>query len=115
MKTLLPLCVLLALTTFAQAQDRPAQDKPIQKPVEEKPVPDLNKSPWSVDTRTESDGLRGTSTTTIKRDIGDGLSIGGQMKRPYQEPALGGQGPPGPLDGARSGTTIFGPVLEKKF
>ena len=112
MKTMFALCVLLALTTLAQAQDRPAQTKP----VEEKPVPDLNKNPWSVDTSTSSDGLRGNSTTTLKRDIGDGLSIGGQIKRPYQEPVVGGQGAPGnPLEGARSGSTTFGPVLEKNF
>jgi hypothetical protein len=118
MKTVLPLCVLFALTGLAQAQERPPlQDKPAvpaQKKVEEKPVPDINKSPWSVDSRTESDGMRGTSTTTLKRDIGDGLSIGGQMQRQYQEPSVGGKGPPGPLDAGRSGT-IFGPVLEKKF
>ena len=111
MKAMLPLCVLLALTTFAQAQDKPAQEKPIQ----EKPVPDLNKSPWSVDSNTKSDGLRGTSTTTIKREIGEGLSVGGQMKTPYQEPVVGGQGPPSPLEGVRGGNTILGPVLEKKF
>ncbi len=67
--------------------------------------------------RTErSDGLSGTSTTTIKRDVGDGLSVGGQIKTPYQEPAIGGSGPPAnPVDGARSGNVILGPVLEKKF
>jgi hypothetical protein len=116
MKAMLPLCVLLALTTLAHAQDRPPPDKPVQKRIEEKPVPDLNKSPWSVDTTTSSDGLRGNSTTTIKRDLGDGLSIGGQMKTPYQEPVVGGRGAPdNPFEGGRSGPTIFGPVLEKKF
>jgi hypothetical protein len=102
MKVILSLGLLAALGSLAQAQ--------------EKPVPDLNKSPWSATTDQRSDGLTGTSTTTIKRDIGEGLSLGGQMKTPYQDPALGGSGPPAnPVDGARGGNTVFGPVLEKKF
>lgn len=105
MKVILSLSFLAALGALAQAQ---AQEK--------KPVPDLNKSPWSATTDQRSDGISGTSTTTIKRDIGDGLSIGGQMKTPYTEPALGGSGPPAnPVDGARGGNTILGPVLERKF
>ena len=110
MKAMLPLCVVLALTTFAQRRASPRKRSRVQ----EKHVPDLNKSPWSVDSSTKSDGA-GTPRTTIKREIGDGLSIGGQMKPPYQEPVVGGQGPPGPLEGARGGSTILGPVLEKKF
>lgn len=102
MKVMISLGIVAALGSLAQAQDKPA--------------PDINKSPWSATTTQRSDGLSGTSTTTIKRDIGDGLSIGGQMKTPYTEPALGGGGPPAnPVDGARSGNTILGPVLEKKF
>jgi hypothetical protein len=102
MKVILSLGFLAALGALAQAQERP--------------VPDLNKSPWSATTTERGDGLSGTSTTTIKRDIGDGLSIGGQMKTPYQDPALGGSGPPAnPVDSARGGGTTFGPVLEKKF
>ena len=102
MKVFLSLGIVAALGALAQAQERPA--------------PDLNKSPWSGTTTERSDGLSGTSTTTIKRDIGDGLAIGGQMKTPYTEPALGGSGPPAnPVDGARGGSTILGPVLEKKF
>ena len=102
MKIIPSLGILVALVALAQAQ--------------EKPVPDLNKSPWSATTTERSDGLSGTSTTTIKREIGDGLSVGGQMKTPYTEPALGGSGPPAnPVDGARSGNTILGPVLEKLF
>ena len=102
MKVILSLGLLAALVSLAQAQ--------------EKSVPDLNKSPWSGTTSERSDGLSGTSTTTIKREIGDGFSVGGQMKAPYQDPALGGSGPPAnPVDSARGGNTIFGPVLEKKF
>ncbi len=102
MKVILSLGILAVLGSLAQAQ--------------EKSVPDLNKSPWSGTTTERSDGLSGTSTTTIKRDIGDGLSVGGQMKTPYTDPALGGSGPPAnPVDSARGGSTIFGPVLEKKF
>ncbi len=102
MKAFLSLGILVALGCLAQAQDRP--------------VPDLNKSPWSGTTTERSDGLSGSSTTTIKREIGDGLSVGGQMKTPYQDPALGGSGPPAnPVDSARGGNTVFGPVLEKKF
>ena len=102
MKVILSLGILATLVSLAQAQ--------------EKPVPDLNKSPWSATTSERSDGLSGSSTTTIKREIGDGLSVGGQMKTPYQDPALGGSGPPAnPVDSARSGNVILGPVLEKKF
>lgn len=102
MKAILTLCIAAALTTFAHAQDKPGLD--------------INKSPWSGSTTDRNDGLSGSSTTTIRRDIGDGLSIGGQVKTPYQDPALGGSGPPAnPIDGARSGGTTFGPVLEKKF
>ncbi len=70
MKVILSLGILATLGSFAQAQERP--------------VPDLNKSPWSATTNERSDGLSGTSTTTIKRDIGDGFSVGGQMKTPYR-------------------------------
>ena len=102
MKLILSLGIFAALGSFAQAQ--------------EKPVPDINKSPWSATTNERSDGLTGTSTTTIKRELGDGLSVGGQMRTPYTDPALGGSGPPAnPVDGARGGNTILGPVLEKKF
>ena len=102
MKVIISLAILAAFASLAQAQERP--------------VPDINKSPWSATTKERSDGLSGTSTTTIKRDIGDGLSVGGQIKTPYTEPALGGSGPPAnPVDGARGGNTILGPVLEKKF
>ncbi len=102
MKAILSLGFLAALGSLAQAQD--------------KAVPDSNKSPWSGTTTERSDGLSGTSTTTIKRDVGDGLSVGGQIKTPYTEPALGGAGPPAnPVDGARGGNPLLGPVLEKKF
>jgi hypothetical protein len=102
MKVILSLGIVAALGAFAQAQERPASD--------------LKKSPWSATTTERSDGLSGTSTTTIKRDVGDGLSVGGQIKTPYQEPAIGGSGPPAnPVEGARSGNVILGPVLEKKF
>src|SRR4051812_38789809 len=112
MKAMRSLYMLLALATPAQAQDVPVQTKPVEKA----PVPNLNKSQWQVDTGKTTDGLHGSSTTTIKRHIAPGLWLGGQMKSPYREPAAGGQGPPGnPLQGVRNGTTIFGPVLEKRF
>ena len=119
MKAMLALCILLAVAMPAQAQDRvvQTQDGLVQpKPVEKAPVPNLSKSQWHVDTAKSSDGLRGSSTTSIKRHIGPGLWMGGQMKSPYREPALGGQGAPGnPIQGVRNGTTIFGPVLEMRF
>ena len=88
MKVALTLGVLVTLTSLAQAQERP--------------VPDINKSPWSGTTGERSDGLSGTSTTTIKREIGDGLSVGGQMKTPYQDPALAAAVPPSDLCWRRS-------------
>jgi hypothetical protein len=79
-------------------------------------VPDINKSPWSGTSTNKRDGLTGTSTTTLKREVGEGWAVGGQMTTPYQDPALGGSGPPSsPLDSTRSGHTILGPYLEKKF
>ena len=109
MKVVLPVVVLLALMTVAQAQ------QPQQKP-EQKPVPDLNASPWSGMSINRFDGLTGDSTTIIKRDMGSGWSIGGQMTTPYQDPKIGGTGvPPPPQLDRPSGHTLFGPYLEKKF
>jgi len=103
MKTILPLCLLAALTTLAHAQEK-------------KPPPDLNKSPWSAETSNRSDGYTGTMDTIIKRDMGEGWAVGGKMSAPYQDPKIGGSGPPtNQLDSSRSGTTLFGPYLEKKF
>jgi hypothetical protein len=48
--------------------------------------------------------------------MGEGWAVGGQMTTPYKDPALGGSGPPSnPLESPRSGHTILGPYLEKKF
>jgi hypothetical protein len=108
MKATLSACLLLALAVAAHAQD--SQDNL------GKPVPDINKSPWSGGSITKNDGPTGTSTTTLKRDVGEGWAVGGQMTTPYKDPALGGSGPPSnPLEGPRSGHTILGPYLEKKF
>ena len=119
MKAMLSLCILLALAAPAQAQDGLVQTKDgltQTKPIEKAPVPDLNKSQWAVEMGKSSNGLLGSSTTTIKRHIGPGLWLGGQMKSPYREPAAGGQGAPGnPIQGVRNGTTVFGPVLEMRF
>jgi hypothetical protein len=113
MKAILPLCLLLAFTGLAHAQSQ-VQDKPPAP--EKKPVPNLNKSPWSVDTNVTDEGLTGTSNTVIKRDMGDGWSIGGQMSTPYADQKIGGSGAPG-LERYQSpsSNTLFGPYLEKKF
>jgi hypothetical protein len=110
-KTVLSLALLVTLTTLAQAQG----DDAGRKPVESK-TPDLNASPWSVDSVTKSDGYFGSSSTTVTRDIGDGWSLGGKMTTPYQDRKIGGSGAPG-LEQYRNpgNTTVFGPVLEKKF
>ena len=50
------------------------------------------------------------------RDVGDGWSLGGKMTTPYQDKTIGGSGAPGLKQyESRSPTTVFGPVLEKKF
>ena len=107
MKTVWSLVLLAALSVAAQADDK--------KPVE-KPAPNLNSSPWSVDTVTKSDGYFGSSSTTIKRDMGEGWSLGGKMTTPYEDQKIGGSGAPGlkQYESPSRGTT-FGPVLEKKF
>jgi hypothetical protein len=109
MKAILSLCLMLALTGFANAQSSPPAP-------EKKPVPDINKSPWSAQTTTSSDGYFGSTTTTIKRDVGDGWALGAQMSTPFEDRKIGGSGPPG-LDRYESpnGKTLFGPYLEKKF
>jgi hypothetical protein len=104
MKPILSLALLIALTALALAQES-----------QQKPVPDLNKSPWSGSATTKSDGLTGGSTTILKREIGEGWAVGGQMTAPYQDPKIGGSGPPGNRLESPKGNTLFGPYLEKKF
>jgi len=105
MKIALPLCLLAALTVSARAEDKPV-----------KPAPDLDKSPWSGMSINRYDGLTGDSTTVIKRDMGGGWSLGGQVTTPYQDPKIGGTGvPPPPQLDRPGGHTLFGPYLEKKF
>ena len=113
MKIALPLCLLLAVAASAQAQ----QPQPTAEPKPEpKPAPNLDKSPWSGMSINRYDGLTGDSTTVIKRDIGGGWSLGGQMTQPYQDPKIGGTGVPAPPQLDRpGGHTLFGPYLEKKF
>lgn len=107
MKMALPFVLLAALAGPADAAEKKAADSK---------GPDLNASPWSVDTVTKSDGYFGSSSTTVKRDMGDGWSLGGQMTTPYQDPKIGGSGPPSLKQYENpSNTTVFGPVLEKKF
>jgi hypothetical protein len=109
MKAVLSLAVLAALTTLAQAQDTRQDAKPEPKGIE-------TKSPWSVTTTDRSDGYFGSQSTTIKRDIGDGWSLGGKLTTPYEDPAIGGSGAPGLKQYESPGnTTTFGPVFEKKF
>ena len=108
MKIILPLCFLAAFTVAAQAQE--SQDKRGQ------PAPDLNKSPWSGMSVNRYDGLTGESNTIIKRDMGGGWAVGGQLTTPYQDPKIGGTGQPAPPQLERpAGHTLFGPYLEKKF
>jgi hypothetical protein len=108
MKFILPFCLIAALAVAAQAQE--SQDKRGQ------PAPDLNKSPWSGASINHFDGLTGDSTTIIKRDMGGGWAIGGQMTTPYQDPKIGGTGVPAPPQLERpGGHTLFGPYLEKKY
>jgi hypothetical protein len=117
MKTVLSLVLLAALTTLAQAQANPldkAESKAETKAPEKKGTE--IKSPWSVDTADKTDGYFGSSSTTIKRDIGDGWAVGGKMTTPYQDQRIGGSGTPGIKQYDDPGSkTLFGPVLEKKF
>jgi hypothetical protein len=93
-----------------------AQAGPGQKP-DKKPMPDIDKSPWSATLTNQDNGFTGTSKVIIKRDIGQGWSVGGQMITPYADQRIGGSGAPGlqqDLDGPGH-STMFGPVFEKKF
>jgi hypothetical protein len=104
MRLALSFLVLAALTTGAVAEDAKGSKAPKEP-----------KSPWSGSITDQNAGGIGTRTSTLKREVGDGWSVGGQMTTTYQDPALGGSGPPRePLGGSRS-NTIFGPYLEKKF
>jgi hypothetical protein len=106
MKVVLSLIFLVALATLARAEDKKTDDK----------AKALDKNPWSVDSVTKSDGYFGSSSTTVTRDVGDGWSVGGKMTTPYQDPTIGGQGAPGLKQyESPSSSTVFGPVLEKKF
>lgn len=102
----LSLGLLAAFAAVARAED--------QKPAEPKGAE--IRSPWSVDSVTKSDGYFGSSSTTLKRDMGEGWSVGGKMTTPYEDQRIGGSGSPG-LHQYESpkGSTTFGPVLEKKF
>jgi hypothetical protein len=106
--TSLLLGLVVGLASAAHAQDdnkKPAAPKTIE-----------SSNPWSVDTVTKSDGYFGSSSTTIKRDMGEGWSLGGKMTTPYEDQKIGGSGAPGFKQYEnRSNTTVFGPVLEKKF
>jgi hypothetical protein len=105
MKAVVSLVMLAALTAFAQADDKKAEPKGIDP-----------KSPWSVESVDKSDGLLGSSSTTITRDIGEGWSVGGKMTTPYQDERIGGSGAPGLKQYESPGAnTTIGPVFEKKF
>lgn len=102
--------VLLAAASAAQAQDSNAGRQPAA------PKNLDAGSPWSIDSVTRSDGYFGSSSTTIKRDMGEGWSLGGQMTTPYEDQKIGGGGAPGLKQYKSPGSnTMFGPVLEKKF
>jgi hypothetical protein len=114
MKAVLSLVLLAALTTLAQAQDNTNVNKSDKKPAEPKPAE--ASSPWSVKTLDKNDGFFGSSSTTVTRDVGDGWSLGGKMTNPYQDSKIGGSGAPGLKQYESPGnSTVFGPVLEKKF
>jgi hypothetical protein len=118
MRTVLSLAVLAALIAPAQAQDSKTDSKTDSKIDKTSPAPKgiESKSPWSVDSVTKSDGYFGSSSTTVTRDIGDGWSVGGKMTTPYQDEKIGGGGAPGLKQYESPGnSTVFGPVLEKKF
>lgn len=109
----LSLGLFVALASAAHAQDK-QDNKTGNKPAEPKGI-EAN-SPWSVDNVTKSDGYFGSSSTTLKRDMGEGWSVGGKMTTPYEDEKIGGSGAPGLKQYESPGSnTMFGPVLEKKF
>ena len=85
----LSLGLLAAFAAVARAED--------QKPAEPKGAE--IKSPWSVDSVTKSDGYFGSSSTTLKRDMGEGWSLGGKMTTPYEDQRIGGRPPEHLLEG----------------
>ena len=103
------LAILAALTIGAQAQS-------VQPDKKAEPEGIDTKSPWSVKSVDQNDGLLGSSSTIIKRDLGEGWSVGGKVTTPYQDERIGGSGPPGLKQYEKPGAnTTFGPVFEKKF
>jgi hypothetical protein len=115
-KITFPLCLLLALTGLAGAQNNNQDNNQGNQGKLDK-KDDAPKSPWSVTTVNRDYGNTGTSTTVIKKDVGDGWSVGGQMSTPYADRTIGGSGAPGLQQQFESpkSNTIFGPYLEKKF
>lgn len=107
---------LVAVLAVAQTAVALAQVDSGKKP-EKKAVPNIDNSPWSATITNHDDGFTGTSKMIIKRDMGQGWSVGGQMLTPYADQRIGGSGAPGfrqDLDGPKRGT-MFGPVFEKQF
>ena len=106
MRIALAVCLAVAFAATAYADDKKPQKKP---------APDLNTSPWSATVTDKNYGLTGTSRTVVKRDMGSGWSVGGQMTVPYQDQRIGGSGAPGfNFESPTRGTT-FGPYLHKQF
>lgn len=102
-KITLPMAMLVALTGLAHAQSSTDDtDK---------------KSPWSGAVIDHKDGGLGSRTSILKKDVGDGWSIGGQLTTKYQDPNIGGTGapPPHPFRGESRSNTVIGPYFEKKF
>jgi hypothetical protein len=100
---------LLALSSLAFAQNDKAG----------KEDESATRSPWSGQTIDRNTGGVGSRTSIIKKDIGDGWSVGGQLTTKYEDPVIGGTGapPPQPFGSRDTGrsSTIFGPYFEKKF
>jgi hypothetical protein len=109
----LSLGLFVALASAAHAQGD-QDNKAGKKPTDSKGIE--AQSPWSVDSVTKSDGYFGSSSTTLKRDMGEGWSVGGKLTTPYQDERIGGSGAPGLKQYEKPGAnTTFGPVFEKKF
>jgi hypothetical protein len=102
-------CLLLALTAVAHAQ------ADTSKKPDKKPVPDINSNGWSASMTHRDDSISGTSTTVIKRDMGHGWAVGGQMTQSYDDAKINGGGPPNLMPDDVQRSTVFGPYLEKRF
>lgn len=96
---------LIVFAAAAQAQDT--------EPAPKKPAAD--QPGWAASIVHHDDSISGTRMTVIKRELGQGWAVGGQMTQTDGDLKADGNGPPNMMPDRVQRSTIFGPYLEKRF